>query len=604
MKESAEIALSYVRSHAEALGLPAGSFDKRRFHLHVPAGAVPKDGPSAGVTMTTALVCLLTGRPVKSTVGMTGEVTLSGRVLPIGGVKQKVLAAHRAGLTEVILPARNGPDLDDVPEAVREAMTFHLAEDIGQVWLGPGGRAGIPVTSGLGPYRSPGSAPPPEPGRRRLLPEQVNPDAARIGAVCGRSQFRKVPEIIEEFGPARVGDIVDAAIAEEAFPKSVVPGLVLHKGERVISAFSWAFFDDGTGHNARLETAPVRPAWRDAYASGRLVLPLARFVEGRAWFSDPDGAPRPSPASTASVRSRPGPAPPATMLTRPADDVVAPFHERMPVILPSDLIAPWLAGEAMPLARLLTELARPPDGTVDPPRPSGTRTALAALTAQTDGRRDEARGRSWGAVGPIGPGGRLRGVSGRFLDIREGHAGEELLVAAQVLADEARDVATEWRKLCQWDPTGSSLCHSVATAPASSARTCAASRRSSVARPSRMSNNRPLTPRSLPPGLAGPTAPHERPRASSLSSSRFALLEQRGLFGCRRAGAVQRFCRRTGDSSAGGRGHGLAGQPGRDQVGGEDDRHALVERRHDVVGRPGEHRGPAGRAARRSGPRR
>jgi len=133
MKESAEIALSYVRSHAEALGLPAGTFDKRRFHLHVPAGAVPKDGPSAGVTMTTALVSLLTGQPVKSHVGMTGEVTLSGRVLPIGGLKQKVLAAHRAGLTEVILPARNGPDLDDVPEAVRKAMTFHLAEDIGQV---------------------------------------------------------------------------------------------------------------------------------------------------------------------------------------------------------------------------------------------------------------------------------------------------------------------------------------------------------------------------------------------------------------------------------------------------------------------------------------
>ncbi|HMC79266.1 MAG TPA: S16 family serine protease, partial [Acidimicrobiia bacterium] len=133
MKESAEIALSYVRSHAEALGLPAGAFDRKRFHLHVPAGAVPKDGPSAGVTMTTALVSLLTGRPVKSTVGMTGEVTLSGRVLPIGGVKQKVLAAHRAGLTDVILPARNGPDLDDVPEAVREAVTFHLADDIGQV---------------------------------------------------------------------------------------------------------------------------------------------------------------------------------------------------------------------------------------------------------------------------------------------------------------------------------------------------------------------------------------------------------------------------------------------------------------------------------------
>jgi len=133
MKESSEIALSYVRSHAVALGLPAGIFDKRRFHLHVPAGAVPKDGPSAGVTMTTALVSLLTGRPVRQEVGMTGEVTLSGRVLPIGGVKQKVLAAHRAGLTEVVLPERNRPDLDDVPEAVREAMTFHLVSDVNEV---------------------------------------------------------------------------------------------------------------------------------------------------------------------------------------------------------------------------------------------------------------------------------------------------------------------------------------------------------------------------------------------------------------------------------------------------------------------------------------
>jgi len=99
----------------------------------VPAGAVPKDGPSAGVTMTTALASLLTGRPVRTEVGMTGEVTLQGRVLPIGGVKQKVLAAHRAGLTEVVLPARNGPDLEDVPESVREAMTFHLAETVEDV---------------------------------------------------------------------------------------------------------------------------------------------------------------------------------------------------------------------------------------------------------------------------------------------------------------------------------------------------------------------------------------------------------------------------------------------------------------------------------------
>ena len=101
--------------------------------MHVPAGAVPKDGPSAGVTMTTALLSLLTDTPVKATVGMTGEITLQGLVLPIGGVKQKVLAAHRAGLTEVVLPAANEGDLDDVPEAVRDVMTFHLAEDVRQV---------------------------------------------------------------------------------------------------------------------------------------------------------------------------------------------------------------------------------------------------------------------------------------------------------------------------------------------------------------------------------------------------------------------------------------------------------------------------------------
>ena len=132
MKESAEIALSYVRSNAGDLGVGRDAL-ARRFHLHVPAGAVPKDGPSAGITMTTALVSLLTGRPVRSSVGMTGEVTLQGRVLPIGGVKQKVLAAHRAGLREVILPERNGPDLDDVPEAVRDAMKFHLVGDVREV---------------------------------------------------------------------------------------------------------------------------------------------------------------------------------------------------------------------------------------------------------------------------------------------------------------------------------------------------------------------------------------------------------------------------------------------------------------------------------------
>ena len=132
MKESATIARSYVGAHAEELGIDPDAL-QRHFHVHVPAGAVPKDGPSAGVTMTTALVSLLTGRPVRSDVGMTGEVTLQGRVLPIGGVKQKVLAAERAGLTTVILPSRNGPDLDDVPEPVRERMTFHLAEDVKDV---------------------------------------------------------------------------------------------------------------------------------------------------------------------------------------------------------------------------------------------------------------------------------------------------------------------------------------------------------------------------------------------------------------------------------------------------------------------------------------
>jgi ATP-dependent Lon protease len=133
MKESARIALSYVRSHADDLGIDERAFEGREFHLHVPAGAIPKDGPSAGITMTTALASLLSGRPVRHTVGMTGEVTLQGRVLPIGGLKQKVLAAHAAGLTDVILPERNRPDLDDVPEDVREQMSFHPVMTIGEV---------------------------------------------------------------------------------------------------------------------------------------------------------------------------------------------------------------------------------------------------------------------------------------------------------------------------------------------------------------------------------------------------------------------------------------------------------------------------------------
>ena len=148
MKESAQIGLSYVRSHNKELGIDAG-FEEKAIHVHVPAGAVPKDGPSAGVTMVTALVSLLTRRPVRATVGMTGEVTLQGKVLPIGGVKQKLLAAHRAGLTEVILPYRNEADLDDLPQSVRETMTIHLASDVRQVldWALEPKRATLPAAA-------------------------------------------------------------------------------------------------------------------------------------------------------------------------------------------------------------------------------------------------------------------------------------------------------------------------------------------------------------------------------------------------------------------------------------------------------------------------
>jgi ATP-dependent Lon protease len=133
MKESAHIALSYVRSHADELGIDRDTFDDTAFHLHVPAGAIPKDGPSAGITMTTALASLLSGRPVKHTVGMTGEVTLQGRVLPIGGLKQKVLAAHAAGLTDVIIPERNRADLEDIPEDVKTELSFHPVMTLSEV---------------------------------------------------------------------------------------------------------------------------------------------------------------------------------------------------------------------------------------------------------------------------------------------------------------------------------------------------------------------------------------------------------------------------------------------------------------------------------------
>ncbi len=132
MKESAQIALSWVRAHLDELGIDPALL-QQKVHVHVPAGAVPKDGPSAGITMTTALVSALTGRPVRPEIAMTGEVTLQGKVLPIGGVKQKVLAAHRSGVTEVILPRRNEDDVDDVPQRVRDAMTFHIADSMTQV---------------------------------------------------------------------------------------------------------------------------------------------------------------------------------------------------------------------------------------------------------------------------------------------------------------------------------------------------------------------------------------------------------------------------------------------------------------------------------------
>ncbi len=133
MKESAQIALSFLRSHGAELELPVTGMKERGVHVHVPAGAVPKDGPSAGVTMTTALASLLSGRPVRSDVAMTGEVSLTGRVLPIGGVKQKLLAAHRAGITTVLIPQRNEPDLDDVPAEVLAKLDVHPVSDVREV---------------------------------------------------------------------------------------------------------------------------------------------------------------------------------------------------------------------------------------------------------------------------------------------------------------------------------------------------------------------------------------------------------------------------------------------------------------------------------------
>ena len=130
MQESARAALSYIRSKAEALGLDSDFFEKSDFHVHVPAGAQPKDGPSAGITMAVALASLVSGRPVSADVGMTGEISLRGQVLPVGGIKEKVLAAHRSSLKTVILPAQNEADLEDVPEEVRQALQFVLSRPL------------------------------------------------------------------------------------------------------------------------------------------------------------------------------------------------------------------------------------------------------------------------------------------------------------------------------------------------------------------------------------------------------------------------------------------------------------------------------------------
>ncbi|MER2111901.1 MAG: S16 family serine protease, partial [Solibacillus isronensis] len=133
MKESAQIALSFVRTLTNDLGVDADYFDQHDIHVHVPEGAVPKDGPSAGITMTTAIVSAITGKAIKREIGMTGEVTLRGRVLPIGGLKEKSLSAHRAGLTTIIIPQDNERDIDDIPETIREQLTFKLVSQAEEV---------------------------------------------------------------------------------------------------------------------------------------------------------------------------------------------------------------------------------------------------------------------------------------------------------------------------------------------------------------------------------------------------------------------------------------------------------------------------------------
>ena len=217
MKESAQIALSYVRGHADELGIDPATFHDREFHVHIPAGAIPKDGPSAGITMTTALASLLSGRPIKHTVGMTGEVTLQGRVLPIGGLKQKVLAAHAAGLTDVILPERNRGDLDDVPEDVREQMTVPPGDEHRRgARAGPragphrGGRLEVTVATD-GDRRGSKGRPDEGPGMALRIVALFRPYRGRLAAVLALIALSAGLGIISPF---LLRDVLDVAIPE------------------------------------------------------------------------------------------------------------------------------------------------------------------------------------------------------------------------------------------------------------------------------------------------------------------------------------------------------------------------------------------------------
>jgi ATP-dependent Lon protease len=186
MKESARAALSFAKANAQRLGIPEDSLQKREVHIHVPAGAIPKDGPSAGITMATALVSAVSGRKVRRDVSMTGELTLTGRVLPIGGVKEKVLGAVRAGIREIILPIDNEADIDDIPKDVREHLTFHLAETLDDVIR-------VALTNGVqhAPTARKGTIRRPAEGGAK--PSGKKPAAARKAATKKKAAAKKEP---------------------------------------------------------------------------------------------------------------------------------------------------------------------------------------------------------------------------------------------------------------------------------------------------------------------------------------------------------------------------------------------------------------------------